>query len=146
MEKKIDGNFAKEIVLYDTPYCLIRLFPEIPFLQVKWRKSITGEQYREVLELLLEVMANEKVTKFIYDDRELPIIDPQYVQWSTKEWLPRAVALGYGNIAVVQTKEFFKKLPAEMIAKGATEFYEGMIKMAYFRNVHDAENWLKTQK
>lgn len=146
MEKKTESKFANEIVLYDTPYCLLRMFPDVPFVQIKWRSVITGEQYREVLELILDLLVNEKVTKFIFDERELPVIDPKFIQWSTQEWLPKAVERGYGKVAVVQTKEFFKKLPADMIAKGATEYYEGLIVMSYFRNVHDAEDWLKKLK
>jgi hypothetical protein len=122
------------------------MYPDVPFLQVKWRSQISGEQYRGVLEQLLDLMASEKVKKFIFDERELPIIDPNFVQWATKEWLPKAVELGYGKVAVVQTKDFFKKLPADMIAKGASEFYDGLIVMSYFRNVHDAETWLKKGK
>jgi hypothetical protein len=143
MEKKSENNVSKEIVFFDTPYCLVRLNPEVPFLQIKWRSVVKGEQYREVLNLVLDIMRQEKVKKFINDDRDLPMIDPKDASWAANEWLPNAVALGYGKVAVVQNKEFFKKMPTNKMASGATEFYEGMIVLSYFKTVREAEEWLR---
>jgi len=123
-------------------YAWIKYNPEADALHLKWRGDVTSEQYRTAMNMLVELMGTEQNGRVLNDDRLLTGIDKEDQQWAVKDWLPRAFEAGYYALAVVQTKEFFKKNPADQIAASARFFYEGKLNIRYFRNIREAQQWI----
>ena len=131
-------------VLADTSQYLIKRNTEVPCLMIKWRGQMFSEGYRKALEDCLGWMKEYQIGKILNDDRKIKGgLSPQDQKWAMENWLPRALEEGYRSMAVVQERDFFKRVPAAQISAQARLYFQDLIKIEYFSTIKSAQEWLK---
>jgi hypothetical protein len=131
------------LIIEDKPHCLIKFNEDVPCLMVKWRGKLNSDLYRQSMNTLLAQIQARGVSKILNDDRKITgSITKADQTWAAQEWLPQALALGYKAMAVVQTEDFFRKVPAAQVAAMARLYYQDQIKIEYFDQIKAASDWL----
>jgi len=110
---------------------------------LSWKTTPLSDEFRHVMDKLIEGMAENKTGKILTDTTNMGAIDPDDQQWSVTDWLERALKVGYNRLALILPDEIFTQMSVNDIISQV----EGTnpVSIQYFNNIPDARAWLKSQ-
>lgn len=115
-------------------------------IRTTWKGFVKGEKYREAWDQGLELAKIKDCNKWLYNQREQLVSDPEDTKWLMEDFFPRAYPTfkGQVKIAIVISTDMFERIVTLNTVKDVHMFREGgkAINMQYFEIVSDAEKWL----
>ena len=131
---------------------------DAPFLRVEWDEGLKcilmdykdvfaeGEEYREPLSKVLDLIEEKRCIRLLADGRKMKIITPEDQAWVEKDWLPRSKRVGIRHSALILPKSVVSTLAVNRImerftSKGGKEVE---IVRAYFDDTPSARTWLRS--
>jgi hypothetical protein len=108
----------------------------------QWHKFMKGAQMREPLMAGTELLKKNKATKWLSDDRNFPVQDPEDTKWAGAIWFPQTVEAGWKHWAIVRPKSAIAQINHAQLLK---LFAAGGINAQMFTDVDEAMKWLETQ-
>ncbi len=108
----------------------------------KWITAPTSEEFKEGMNQTIEAFKKFKTGILIGDTAELGAIDPDDQEWSTTDWISRALPAGYRKFAVIISSDIFAKMSVE---DTLTEVQTGnsTLEIQYFPSEEAARSWVK---
>ena len=88
------------------------------------------------------MMTENNASKWLSDDRALPVLRREDMDWAHNEWFPRMVEAGWKFWAIVQPEKVIGQMNIERVVR---EYLAAGITAKYFSDPDDAMKWLENQ-
>jgi hypothetical protein len=109
-------------------------------VQTKWNGLYShGEEFRLILDKIIELLAIKKVGLIIADARKMKIISPEDQHWIVQDWYPRAVKAGFNFEVLIVSKDTFNE---RSINKIVHQYDDKKVRTIYFYSFSQATHWL----
>ena len=129
---------SKQDVFHDTEHAEIRYDEQLDAVYVDWKKTASGEDYREVLNLGLKLVQRYGVTNWLADCRDVGPVAPADQEWTVDEWFPRTSSTGLTQMADIRSERFVRQVSVDDVE---TEVGDSLTHR-YFDSTDDARDWL----
>ena len=130
------------IILYDSPQITVRFYPDTKIVHHEMHGHAHGQDFNDALTAGAEAMKKYKGSKWLSDDRELPVLSPQDRQWGDDVWAPEVLKAGFKYWAIVQPAKALARIRLE--ERGQVWTKRG-VTVEYFSDPDEALRWLKSQ-
>jgi hypothetical protein len=107
---------------------------------MEWNDYATSEQFRAGTELMLDTLVEHGAHKVLADIQDMTIIGMEDQKWLEHNFIPRASAKGFRQLAIVTPKSYFNKVAVETISYKITD--SGNLTISFFRTREEAEQFL----
>ena len=129
-----------EIILLDNENVTLRYLEDEQVIYHTVHQPISGQPYREFLEMGLDALQEYGVTKWVSDDRKNGPMTDEDREWGDINLTGRAMETGWKYWALV--------VPEALVAAGSMQatmaaLHEQGLRMMVFDNVDDAFNWIE---
>jgi hypothetical protein len=125
--------------LADNPICSVAIDDSIPCVALTWKRYATSSQLRFIHESIIQLGQSCSVSKILADDTALATINAADQKWIAKDWMPRAVAVGFTTVAAKESATYYGKLSTKMIQAMAP----AELTIRVFDDLNDARDWLQ---
>ena len=130
------------MVYLDTPQALVRWDEPTKTAFIEWRGFADGQDYRNALNTLLEVMTSRGTRKILADTRLSKVITPEDQVWVTTNWMPRAVQAGFKWSALIVPKSALGKMSIDRMVEKLGP--DNVVETKYFDDLEKARKWLRS--
>lgn len=111
------------VIIKEIKSATVTYNPEIYTIKVKWRGTISKEDYKVAFESALDfAREGNKVTRFYSDTTESGVVGPENRKFFENEVLPKAIDLGLKRGAVITDANIFKRYYINAILKSINKF------------------------
>lgn len=118
----------------------MELWRELGALVNTWTGFLKGEEYRSLMNQVVDLLKRHGVSKVLADVSQLRPLVPEDMSWTTEEWAPRAVAAGMREMAVVLPHNVFAQLSVTRVVENLGD---DRIVTAQFDDARTALAWLE---
>jgi hypothetical protein len=126
--------------LYTGRYCKIYHNEELDIIQTEWKEGIEGDEFRSILNKIIEALKETKTSIILADARRMSMIWKEDRQWIINTWYPNAVKAGFRCQALIVTEDSYNELSLKEIVE---HYDDQIIETAYFTSFTDAFVWVK---
>lgn len=134
-----------ENVVYETAskQCHIAINEELGYIQLHMEGKVEVEEYKEVMEKLLQIALPLPYTHVIYDIKGLTNTDPRARAWYVGTFLPKATKTLDRDLrsAMIQPSSLFQRMAVNTITK-AMKAMGVKAETKYFDDKQSALDWL----
>lgn len=116
------------------------IYPETGIVHHQLHRPISGQAFRDLLNLGLKQFQEGRATMWLSDDRANTILDPNDSEWSGDVWYPRMIKAGWKFWAVVLPE---KSLGQINMRRLAVEVGERQVVVEMFADPAAALAWLE---
>jgi hypothetical protein len=127
---------------FENDYIHIYYREDILAVVAIWKRQPGSEDYREGFTQCYQAVKKYKPVNYYSDVTDQGLIKPSDREWMETVLMPKVVAEGLKNVAVVVPHEIFKEYYIDRI-KEAWEAGPGGLSMSYFDTSEPAVAWLK---
>lgn len=117
----------------------VRYAPEVPCAIMVWRGYHTSASFRDKNEQVLALLAAHRPAKLLCDIRHFLLIDAADQGWLNETWLPRALAAGLRQCAIVTPLYYFNRVAVQTVV-GRID--ARVLQVEYFASAVKARRWL----
>ncbi len=129
------------ITVLDNDYCTMWYYPDTKIVHDKVKKFIYGENFYKMLLAGTDLIVKNHATKWLSDDRGIPVLRKEDTDWSAANWLPQTVKAGWKYWAIMVPEQPIGKMNMEELAK----FYGTLgIVARFFSDIDEAFKWLES--
>jgi len=132
-------------IIFDSPFATLWYHPESKIIHHQTH-AIQGpwqaEEFRKLMLLGAEVLAERHAEKWLSDDRNTMAANKEEYQWGINFWFPKTVKAGWKHWAIVQPKYVITQLNLEKVVK---DYKTQGINAMFFSDVDEAITWLENQ-
>lgn len=126
-------------LLHPEPDFHLSYAPEVPCVIMAWRGYHTSASFREKNEQVLAFLKAYRAPKLLCDIRHFLLIDSTDQLWLNSSWLPRALAAGLRQCAIVTPLYYFNRVAVQSVV-GRIDTQA--IQVEYFESAQRARRWL----
>ncbi len=132
---------SKLVLIYQSPECDIFYNEDLNIIQTFWKGVyFTDERFRLILDEIINVMDQKKVSIIVADARDMFAISQPNQEWILKSWYPRAVKAGFRYQGLILNKDTFSELTVKQISN---EYDSSTVVTHYFRSPSEALDWVR---
>lgn len=113
--------------------------PEVPCTVMVWRGYHTSTSFRQKNEEVLAALGAYRTAKLLCDIRHFLLIDSIDQVWLNDNWLPRALAAGLRQCAIVTPLYYFNRVAVQSVV-GRIDAQ--ILQVQYFQSAGRARRWL----
>jgi hypothetical protein len=129
-----------EITVLNNDFATLKYHLEAGIVHHIFHKAISGPEFRNVLNMGLEVFKKYGAGKWLSDDRGNAPLPADDIAWSKVEWFPRVVEAGWKYWALVVPEDALVRMNLMQV----TDSYSAAgIRVMVFGNPDDAMKWLE---
>jgi hypothetical protein len=132
-------------VIYDSPFATLWYHPESKIIHHQThpqKGSWQGDEFRKMMMLGSEFLAEKNSKKWLSDDRDTIGASKEEYQWGVDFWFPKTVKAGWKHWAIVQPKHIIAQLNMEKVVK---DYKAQGINAMFFSDFEEAMRWLEDQ-
>ncbi|SEM98731.1 SpoIIAA-like [Halorientalis persicus] len=111
-------------------------------ITVEWDGDVGGEDYRDVMERVLDRIVDLDATKLLVDARKQGLMSEGDQDWTVADWQPRAVDAGLTHKAVVYPEARPARTTVDMSARKRP--HPGLERL-FTDGLEEARKWLQTK-
>jgi hypothetical protein len=111
-------------------------------ITVAWEADVGGDDYRDVMERVLDRIADRGATKLLVDCRNQGLMSDADQNWTVDDWQPRAVDAGLESKAVVYPEDRSARTTVDMSARKRPH---PELDRLFADDPEEARNWLATK-
>ncbi|HEU4390974.1 MAG TPA: hypothetical protein VFV34_24425 [Blastocatellia bacterium] len=108
----------------------------------QFHKFTYGKEFQELLLTGMELMKKNNAHKWLSDDRDMPVLRPEDMEWAQNTWFPQTVNAGWKYWAIVQPENVIGQLNLDRLVKW---YLAAGITARYFHDPDEAMQWLESQ-
>jgi len=129
--------------LYTGKYCKIYHNEELNIVQTEWKEGINGDEFRNILNKIIDALRETKTSIILADARRMSMITKQDSDWIINTWYPSAVKAGFRCQALIVTEDSYNELALKEIVE---HYNDQIIETAYFTAFTEAFVWVKSKQ
>ena len=128
------------MVYFETEFGLVDWNENERIAMISWKQFASGENLKQPIEKLLELMISQKLEGWVGDLRGVKPITPEDQDWYDKTWLPKAINSGIKRAAVILPESVISTMSSKrFLSKMEDKEFE----LSYFQSVEEAKEWMK---
>ena len=127
------------LLLRPEPDFHVSYAPEVPCAIMVWRGYHTSASFREKNEQVLAFLTACRAAKLLCDIRHFLLIDSTDQAWLNEYWLPKALAAGLRQCAIVTPLYYFNRVAVQSVV-GRIDTQ--VLQVEYFESAVRARRWL----
>ena len=108
-------------VVLQAEECSLWYHPEIKLVHHCMHRPMSSKAFRDMLSQGAEVLAANRATKWLSDDRTHKVLSPEDADWGETVWFPRVRAQGFKYWGIVMPTAAIGKLNINRFAQGIAE-------------------------
>jgi hypothetical protein len=116
-------------------------YPESKILHHQAHKFFCGQPFRDALSKGAETFQKYGANKWLSDDRAIPALSKEDLEWGDKEWFPRVAKSGWKYWAVVMPEKVIGQM---MLKKLADSYLSRGVTTRFFSSADEAKKWLES--
>ena len=127
-------------IVHDDLNATVEVQDEHKLVRLIWKRPIIGNEYRNVLMRLLEVVRGRGLKLWLSDGRKAgPILYDDQV-WTMTEYTPQVIQAGLERIAIVNSEDGLNLLAVDRMVNATPE--GAPYEIAFFQDPSIAQLWL----
>lgn len=126
--------------IFDSDSMAILYYPDKKILVQETLKFTTTEERRKALEAGLKMIEQDRVTKWLTNNKSGSAIPQEDIDWGINEWFPRAIKAGLQYWAVILPEKAVGKLSGKKMLDGAAQHG---VSIKTFQTEEAALQWLE---
>ena len=115
-------------------------YPESKILHHQMHKFICGQPFRDALMKGADVFQKYGAQKWLSDDRAIPSLAKEDLEWGDTVWFPRVAKLGWKYWAIVMPEKVIGQV---MLKKLMDSYLQRGVAAKMFASVEEAKKWLE---
>ncbi len=127
--------------IIDNEYASLIYYNDAKIVHHTFRKPISGEPFRQVLNTGIETLPKHGASKWLSDDRGNSALPDDDTVWAQSNWFPRALAAGWKFWALVVPEDMMARLN---LAEFVQSYYDQGLRIMVFTQSAAALDWLRT--
>lgn len=127
--------------LLETDYATLWYYPEAKIVHHAFHKYIYGAQFRAVMRRGLDHFQEQRLTKWLSDDRRNSALPQADLDWSLEEWFPGMLEAGWKYWAVVLPENAVGRQNMERVIN---TYEERGLTIKTFSEPNEALEWLQS--
>lgn len=132
---------AETIAIIENEYATLLYHPDEKFVHHIFHQPIGGEDFRNVLNMGIDALAEHHASKWLSDDRENSALSNEDTKWSKEDWFPRAVEAGWKYWALVVPQSILARINMKEFVDS---YLDQGLRITVFSNPENAIKWIKT--
>jgi hypothetical protein len=124
-------------------YATIQYDGENNWVHFAWEQVAPSLEYREVIQEVIALAANERSEKMLMDASHMGDLAPEDQDWLAGYWCEQGIKAGLRKIAVVMPKEGLGVMTINAMNRVIDPTAEETMEHRFFVNAEDAVGWLK---
>lgn len=129
-------------IVLDTEWLNVRYYPDSGIIHHTWKKSCSGEVFRDMMLEASDYLAAHKGSKWLSDDRLFTVMTEADSLWGRRVWFPRTIHAGWKHWAMLLPERYVGQVSMQAIL---TEYKAAGINAKIFDSVAAALEWLGSQ-
>ena len=129
------------MIYFKSDYIHISLDEQLPAVVMDWKTAPTSNEFKHGLNKGLELVKEQRVTKWLAHLEHLGALDEADQDWSNQNWFPRALASGIRHMAILVSSDIFNQIAVENIM---SKVPGTALTVQYFNNPQSARAWLRS--
>jgi hypothetical protein len=103
------------LTILDDDYMSLWYHPETGIVHHRIKKYLVQGGFRKLLGASAELLEVHRAIKYLSDDRNNVVVDPEDIKWAEDHWYPRAIKAGLKRWALVLPSTMVGTLQARSI-------------------------------
>lgn len=128
-----------DITVLDNTFASVVYHKEKGIIHHTFRRPVTGESFRNVLETGVACMKQNGATKWLSDDRLNSQLSEDDTDWATQTWFQMAQAAGWKTWALVVPEDLYARLN---LIEHVNHYSSLGIRVMVFTKLEEAFDWL----
>jgi hypothetical protein len=130
------------VTVFDDEHMALRYHPETGIVHHRIKGFLPHGGFRKLLSASDELLETHRATKYVSDDRDNVVVDPEDIKWADANWYPRVAKAGLRHWALVPPSTMVGTLQAKSILE--TRRRQGLDVEGLGR-IQDALAWLQSK-
>jgi hypothetical protein len=131
----------KEVVL-ENEYITVWYHNSTKIVHHQIHKFIEGNELQIAFDAGAAVLEKNEAKKWLSDDRKLPVMKPEDLQWTSTVWRPRVIKAGWKYWAIIHSEKSVGKMVMNKIIKAYADLG---VTLQIFTDPDEALKWLESQ-
>ena len=131
-----------ETTLSDEEAYTITWDDEIDAILHKWEAFVSGQDFRDGCEDLLETIKDQNATKLLVDTQGIQAHDEEDTAWLMEDWLPRVIDAGVMYSVNVYPESVIAEMEMEDVSE---QISDTPLTQTMTDDKEEARDWLKQQ-
>ncbi len=127
-------------IAHDNEDGTIEVHPDQRLVRLIWKRPVTGDAYRDLLERLLQTVQQDGIKLWLSDGRKAGAILYADQVWTMQEYTPRVIGAGLERIAIVNSKDGLNLIAVDKLVNATPP--EAPYDVAFFEDPAIAQLWL----
>ncbi len=115
-------------------------YPESKILHHQIHRFFCGKPFRDALDKGVEVFKKYGVQKWLSDDRRIPALSKEDLEWSHTDWFPRVLKAGWKYWALVMPEKVVGQLTLKKLVE---DYGKQGLTVRLFTSPDEAKVWLE---
>ncbi len=134
---------VEKITVMDNDFCTMWYYPDKKIVHHKIHKYIFGETFHKMLLAGTEMFQKNHATKWLSDDRGVPVLRKEDMDWGAVNWFPQTVKAGWKYWAIMVPEQPVGKMNLEDLA---AKYGKAGVTARFFTDLDEAFKWLESCK
>lgn len=127
-------------IAHDDEDGTIEVHPDQRLVRLIWKRPVTGQAYRDLLDRLLETVRQDGIKLWLSDGRRAGAILYADQVWTMQEYTPQVIGAGLERIAIVNSKDGLNLIAVDKLVNATPS--EAPYDVAFFEDPAIAQLWL----
>lgn len=127
--------------LIETDYATLRYYPETGIVHSEFHKYVYGLQFRNFITAGLTVFQQNRLNKWLSDDRKTSTLPQADLDWAQEHWIVPMINSGWKYWAIVLPEKLVARQP---ILRAMEEFAKYGLQVGTFDDPASALAWLES--
>ena len=128
------------ITVIDNSVVTLWYYPDTKIVHHQMHGFFHGQEFRNVLTAACSLFTQHHATKWLADDRKIPVLSQEDIDWARENWVGRARAIGWKHLAMVRPLKALGKIGVERMVK---ELLAMGVNARLFEEPEPAMAWLE---
>lgn len=129
-------------IYLNEPFCTVRYDAARHIIIACWRGYPVFDNVKKGMEAYLTIMQNHQCGQLLVDLRASKGTFSAANPWIVKDWMPRALVLGYRRCSMVYSKDIFIRFAMDSLNQAYEQTPLQNFQMRYFDEERNALDWL----
>ncbi|WKN30357.1 STAS/SEC14 domain-containing protein [Porifericola rhodea] len=129
------------MIFFENEFAQINYLEDAKTVEMVWKQTTSSQMYRDLFAKGVEALEHFQVANWLSNTTDQGLVAPEDRKWLETQMIPTAIRSGLRNIAVVVSKDIFKRYYVDNVRKYVEKSH---LSMQYFDDTKEAVQWLSS--
>jgi hypothetical protein len=128
------------MIYFKEHYATVQYNEELKMVEVEWHGLVLSNHYRETLNLVLDLINEKKLERFLVNRKNMERISLSDERWREEDWYPRFLKSSIKRSASIISKDYYNEVSVSRLIEEKDKNLD--IERRSFYNNKEAKEWL----